>query len=300
MSALQASKADYERRIVDGRGAGDPALAPLDYSVFPRPGNRRRFWDITMAIARNDLKQRYFSSVAGYVWTLIRPLAIFGTLYVVFTHIVRIGSAGVENYPLYLLMALVMWGYFSETTTAAVTSFVTRADMVRKINFPLVAIPLAGLLTTGVHLAMNLVIVLVFFLASGIYPTLSWLGAIPLLAVWVVFANAVGMVLSVLYIRLRDTLQVWDVGVQVLFWATPIIYVATFPDEPLESILAVNPLSSMITEMRHLVLDPAAPSAADVLGGGVLALVPLAIVALTVAGALLLFARAARGAIERL
>ena len=300
MNGLNITPADFELRTSPGRGASEPTLVPLDYSVFPRRGEAWRFWDITMAIARNALKQRYFSSAAGYVWTLIRPLAIFGTLYVVFTHIVRIGSSGVTNYPLYLLMALVLWGYFAETTTAAVASFVTRADMVRKIHFPLIAVPAAGLVTTGVHLFMNLVIVLIFFLASGIYPTLSWLAAIPLLAVWVVFANAVGMLLSVFYIRVRDTLQVWDVGVQGLFWATPIIYVATFPDEPLESILASNPLSSMITEFRHLVLDPTAPSAADVLGGKLMLLVPAAIVVFSVAASLIVFARLARDSIERL
>lgn len=300
MSELTLTPADYEQRQAPGRGDDDLDLRPLDYSVLPRRSELARFFELSIGFARNELKQRYFASAGGYLWTLIRPILVFGTLYVVFNHIVRLGG-DIENYPAYLLMALTLWTYFADTTVGGVTSLVDRGDVVRKVHFPLAVIPMAMLMTTALHMVLNLLVVGILIVALGITPTLSWLAAIPLIAIWVVFANGFSMFLSVAYVRFRDMQQIWDVGSQVLFWATPIIYVATFPPEPLRQFLfCLNPLSPIITELRHLIIDPSAPSAAEIVGNDLLLLIPAGLIVATVALGFYAFVRQARSVAEHL
>ena len=91
----------------------------------------RRFWLITFTLAMTEFKIRYFGSVLGYLWSLMRPLMLFGVLYVVFTHVVRFGG-DIEHYPLKLLLAIVIWSYFAEATGQAVASLVQRESLLRR------------------------------------------------------------------------------------------------------------------------------------------------------------------------
>lgn len=265
----------------------DEALDVVTGSAIPKRGEWRHFWELTFSMARSELKQRYFGSVLGYFWTLLRPLMLFGVLYFVFTHIVRFGES-VKDYPLYLLMALMLWTYFAETTSIGVTSLVQREGIMRKIKFPRIAVPFSMAITTGFNLLTNLAIVLIFYLASGVTPTVEWLMAIPLIAALAFFAIGTSMLLSTLYVKFRDLGPIWEVMTQLLFWGSPIIYVATAPpgnNQTLEKVLAASPISATLTSMRHWVLDPSAPGAAGVLGGRIYLLIPVGIaLAVTIAG----------------
>ena len=116
----------------------------------------------------------YFGTVLGYLWSLLRPLLLFAVLLFVFTKIVRLGSQ-VPHYPVLLLFNVVLFGFFSESTQAAVTSVVSQESVVRKTQFPRMVIPLSVVLTSLFNLGMNLIVVLVFLLAFGVYPTWTWL-----------------------------------------------------------------------------------------------------------------------------
>lgn len=291
---------EYEVRQAPGRGDDQPELLPLNYSVLPRRSDFHRFYELSMSFARNDLKLRYFASMGGYLWTLLRPILVFGTLYIVFSHIIRMGGT-IENYPAYLLLALTLWTFFADSTLGGVTSLVDRGDVVRKVHFPMLVIPASLVLTNALHMVLNLLVVGVLIVLLGVTPMLSWLAAIPVILIWMIFANGVSMFLSVAFVRFRDMQQIWDVGTQVLFWATPIIYVSIFPPEPLRQILfCLNPLAPMISEMRRLVIDPTAPTAVEIAGNGFLLLIPAGIVVGTVALGLYVFVRYARNVAEHL
>jgi ABC-2 type transport system permease protein len=240
-------------------------------------GDLSRFVNLTATLAISDFKLRFFGSALGYLWTLMRPLLLFGVLYLVFTEIVKFG-AGVENYPVYLLTAIVLFTFFGEATTRGVTSLAERESMLRKIRFPRMVIPLSVALHSLFNLGLNLIVVFVFVLASGIGPRVSWLELVPLVAVLVLFATGVTMLLSALYVRYRDVQPIWEVVLQILFYASPVIYVTDKLPESIRNIAMVNPLTAVLTEMRHVLIDPAAPTAADVIGGAVWLLVPLAVV----------------------
>ena len=236
----------------------------------------RRLVNLTVTLAANDFKLRFFGSALGYLLSLMRPLMLFGVLYFVFTEVVKFG-AGVAHYPVYLLTGIVIFTFFSETTSRGVTSLIERETLLRKIRFPRMVVPLSVALHALFNLGLNLVVVFVFVLASGIAPRWSWLELFPLVLVLVLLATGTTMLISALYVRYRDIQPIWEVVLQILFYATPILYVtATLPDN-LERKAMVNPIAAVMTQLRHAVIDPNAPTAAEAIGGGVRLLVPLAV-----------------------
>jgi ABC-2 type transport system permease protein len=255
-------------------------------------GDVNRFVSLTTTLAVSDFKLRFFGSALGYVWTLMRPLLLFGVLYVVFTEVVRFGGT-VKNYPVYLLSAIVLFTFFGETTSRGVTSLIERENLLRKIRFPRMVIPLAVALNALFNLGLNLIVVLVFVLISGIDPRLSWLELLPLVALLVLFATGVTMLLSALYVRYRDMQPIWEVVLQVLFYASPVIYVSEALPASIREVAIANPIAAVLTQMRHALIDPSAPSAATEIGGEIRLLIPLGIIAATFALGLWVFAREA-------
>ena len=259
----------------------------------------RRFVNLTYVLAATDFKLRFFGSALGYLWTLMRPLLLFGVLYVVFTEIVRFGE-GIEHYPVYLLMSIVMFTYFSETTARGVTSLIERESLLRKMRFPRMVIPLSVALHSLFNLGLNLVAVFVFVLISGITPRVEWLELVPLVALLAAFATGVAMLVSALYVRYRDILPIWEVALQILFYASPVIYVTdTYPASIREEALA-NPIAAILAQARHALIDPSAPTAADVIGGAPRLLIPLAVVVVVFALGFWVFTRAAPRIAEEL
>jgi ABC-2 type transport system permease protein len=238
----------------------------------------RRFWSLTVTLAATDFKLRFFGSVLGYVWTLVRPLLLFGVIYVVFTEIVRFGT-GVEHYPVYLLTSIVLFSFFAEATSRGVTSLVDRENLLRKIRFPRLVIPLSVALAAFFNLLANMVAVFVFVFISGVEPRPDWVQVPLLLAMLVVLATGVTMLVSALYVRYRDIEPIWEVTLQLLFYASPILYVITFVPKDFRKLAVSNPIATILTQMRHALIDENAPTALTVLGGWVELLIPVGIVA---------------------
>jgi ABC-2 type transport system permease protein len=133
--------------------------------------------------------------------------------------------------------------------------------------------------------------VLVFVLASGIEPRVDWLELPFLIAFLALFATGITMLLSALYVRFRDVEPIWEVTVQLLFYASPVLYVITFVPESVRELAAMNPIAAVLTQTRHALIDPDAPTAVEVMGGWPNALVPLVIVAAVFAVGFWVFAR---------
>ena len=240
-------------------------------------GDTRRFVSLTWMLAVSEWKLRFYGSVLGYVWTLVRPFAFFGVIYVVFTEVAKLGDQ-VRNYGVCILFSMVLFQFFGEATGAAVTSLVARENLLRKTRFPRLVIPLSTALTALLNLGMTLVAVVLFAVASGVYPDWGWLELIPLVALLAALAVGTGMLLATLYVRYRDVQPIWEVATQILFYASPILYVATMVPESYRQLYMFSPLAATLTQVRHAVVDPTAPTAAALIGGSTLLLVPLAIV----------------------
>ncbi|HLM27113.1 MAG TPA: ABC transporter permease [Thermoleophilaceae bacterium] len=244
-------------------------------------GDWRRFFNLTMTLALTDWKLRFFGSALGYVWSLLRPLLLFGILYLVFSQIVKIGEA-VPNYPLVLLIGVVLFAYFAEVTGDCVSCVVDRESLVRKVSFPRMVVPLSVAVSSSFNLALNLIVVAIFVVISGVEPRLSWLLLpIPILLL-VVLATGVGMLLAALYVTLRDIGPIWDVIAQGLFYATPVFFPIEFVldnfSQTAGRLAMANPLATIITETRYLLIGPELTSASEAIGGGARLLIPVALI----------------------
>ncbi|CAA9530746.1 MAG: O-antigen export system permease protein RfbD [uncultured Solirubrobacteraceae bacterium] len=260
----------------------------------------RRFWNLTRTLAATDWKVRFYGSALGYLWSLLRPLMLFGIVYFVFSYVVQAG-AGVEHYGVILLLAMILYFFFSEVTAAGVTSMVDRESLLRKVGFPRAVVPLAVALVAAMNLALNLVVVAIFVVASGVQPRWTWL-LLPIpLALMLVFATGVAMLLSALYVRYRDVRPIWEVVLQGLFYATPILYpieAVIGHSQTLAKIALCNPIAAIIQQSRYLLVG--GTSLGEGLGSSALAAIPLVIlVAVTVLG-FLVFDRMAPRAAEEL
>jgi ABC-2 type transport system permease protein len=240
-------------------------------------GSPRRFVYLALTLAVTEFKLRFFGSALGYLWQLVRPLMLFGVLYLVFTQFVKVGGR-VPFYPVVLLGNIVLFTFFQEGT-GAVGSVVDRESLVRKIHFPRMAIPVSVVLTAGFNLVLNLCVVMVFALASGVTPRWSWLQAPVLVALLAVLVLGLAMLLSALYVRYRDIKPIWEVVLQALFYATPVIYAveALGVSDRIRELIMMNPIAAILEQFRHAVIDPGAPTAAEAAGGTLHLLVPLAL-----------------------
>jgi ABC-2 type transport system permease protein len=243
-------------------------------------GDWHRLGYLARILAVTDFKLRFFDSALGYLWTLIRPLLLFGVLYVVFSQVVRVGEE-VDHYPAVLLSGLVFFYYLAEATTKAVTSVLDHESLVRKVQFPLMVIPVSVVLSASFFLLLNLVVVFFFILVGGVEPRWTWLELPLLLAILVFFVAGLAMLLSALYVPFRDLRPIWEVLLQIVFYGTPILYPIELLSErsaTLALLALCNPLAALIQQFRHAIVDPDAQSAAAAIGGAPRLLVPAAIV----------------------
>ena len=238
-------------------------------------GDFRRFVYLSVTLAVTEFKLRFFGSVLGYLWQLMRPLMLFGVLYVVFTEFVRLGG-GVEHYPVVLLTSIVLYTFFAEATGGAVTSVLDREELVRKIQFPRLVIPIAVVLTATFNLVLNLLAVFLFIALSGVEVRLSWLELPLLLGGLTMLALGVSMIVSALFVRFRDVKPIWEVTLQVVFYGSPILYpIEVIPSERAQELLMLNPLAMLLQQMRYAIIDEGAPSAAAAAGGVTWLAVPI-------------------------
>jgi ABC-2 type transport system permease protein len=242
-------------------------------------GDWRRLLHLTRLLAVTDFRLRFFGSVLGYLWQVIHPLLLFGVLYVVFTQVVRIGS-DVPFYGVALLSGIVLFVFLSEATNQAVQSLVEREPIVRKIQFPRLAVPLSVVLTALFRLSLNLLVVFAFLLAAGGEPRVSWLQLPVLIALLTTLAAGLAALLSALYVHFRDVKPIWDVVLQVIFYGSPIFYpIDVITNDTARELLMLNPFAAILQEFRHAVIDPRNPSAAEAIGGDARLLVPLGLIA---------------------
>jgi ABC-2 type transport system permease protein len=263
-------------------------------------GGWRRFAHLTWLIAVTDYRLTYFGSALGYLWSLARPLMLFGVLYLVFSSFLKFGD-DIPNYRDLLLLNIVLFMFFTEATGQSVRAVLNRETLVRKMHFPRMVIPLSVVVTSMLNLAGNLVAVFAFVLIDGVEPRWTWLLMPLLLIPLVMFTAGISMILSSLYVTYRDIGPIWSVLSQLLFYATPVLYAIEVVDpEGLQKILLSNPLAAILQEARRWLIDPSAPSFVTAIGGFPYWLIPVGVFFGVCAFGLWIFNREAPKIAERL
>jgi ABC-2 type transport system permease protein len=243
-----------------------------------------RFWHLIYNIALMQWKMRFFGSALGYLWQLVRPLLLFGVLYVFFTVISHIGQTGQADSRFYgtqLLGSIVLFTFFTEATSGAVRSVVDNEALVRKIRFPRLVIPLSTVLLASFNLSLNLIVVLIFGLIQGVRPMVTWLELPLIILMLELLAAGCAMLLAALFVYFRDVQPIWDVLCQVLFYASPVIIpLATVKAKlgaTLTHVYMGSPLATVLQQFRHAMVNRAAESAGSAIGSQIGLAIPIAI-----------------------
>lgn len=204
-----------------------------------------------------EFKLRYQGSVLGYIWSLLKPLMLFAIMYIVFVQFLRFGE-GIPHFAVSLLLGLVLWTFFTESTTQGMQAIAARGDVIRKINFPKYIIVISGTISALINLALNLIVVFIFMIFDGV--DFGWTALLFPFTVLLVYAFSLGIAfyLSATFVKYRDVGHIWEVLLQGLFYATPLLYplqmVTDVAGQWAAQILMLSPIAVLFQQARAQVV----------------------------------------------
>jgi lipopolysaccharide transport system permease protein len=228
-----------------------------------RPGGPGALWrhrGLVASLALKEVQVRYRQALLGVAWALLQPVALMIVTTLVFHRMLAV-STGTVPYPLFVFAGLVPWTTFHTAVTGAVPSLVSNADLVRKIWFPREALPLGHVAAVFLDLAVGVLLLLVLAVSYGFLPTLAWLAVPPLLLVLVVTTAAFALFFSAVNVYFRDVKHALPLLLQVVFFATPIVYPLTAVPDRWRGAFALNPLTAVVEGARAALLEGHAPDA---------------------------------------
>lgn len=234
---------------------------------IPRVWDKRNLVLLT-ELTKTDFKLRYQGSVLGYLWALLRPLLMFAILYIVFAKLLQFGN-DIPHYPVYLLTGTVLWSFFTECSQQGIQAMVGRGDLIRKISFPKYIVTVSTTLTAVINLLINLVVIVMFVLINGVAPSFSWLLVLPLIFELYLLALGISFLLGSINVKYRDIGSIWDVLIQALFYAVPIIYPIAMVAETstwAAKVILLNPIAQVIQDVRWSLITPATVTTSGFVG----------------------------------
>lgn len=221
------------------------------------------FRNLLYNLVRRDLTVRYKSTVLGFFWSFIKPLALTAIFYVVFSLVMglRLHEPKVP-YALHLLTGMLAWSFFAGSTGEAMGVMLANANLIKKVRLPLVVFPVASVLSHLVHFLLGLVVLLALMIVAGLTPGPQCLLIVPIIILETALAIAVAMILSALNVFWRDVGSIWEVLTTAWFYVTPIIYpiyevnpvIHRFGGKWLEWIYLANPLTPIMVAYRRVLL----------------------------------------------
>ena len=236
-------------------------------------------------LTKTDFKLRYQGSALGYLWALLRPLMMFAILYVVFAKLLKIGN-DIPHYPVYLLTGTTLWSFFTECTSQGIQAMLARGDLIRKISFPKYVVVVSTTFTALINLAINLGVVVVFALINGVQPSLTWLLVPVFILELYALSLGIAFLLGAINVKYRDVMSIWDVCVQALFYAVPIIYpisMVASSSTLAAKIILLNPIAQAIQDIRYFLITTETTTAWNFLGSPILMAIPIVIVLVVLA-----------------
>lgn len=231
-------------------------------------------------LTKTDFKLRYQGSALGYLWALLRPLMMFAILYLVFSVLLRFGG-DIPHYPVYLLTGTTLWSFFTECTSQGIQAVVQRGDLLRKISFPKYIVVVSSTLTAVINLLINLVVVIIFALINGVVPSFGWLMVVPLILEFYCLALGIAFLLGSINVKYRDIASIWEVLIQALFYAVPIIYPITMVASSstlAAKVILLNPIAQVIQDVRYFLITDQAVTTWNFLNNPFIKFVPIIIV----------------------
>jgi len=218
--------------------------------------SHENYKELIWILAKTDFKLRYQGSILGYVWALLKPLLMFAILNFVFSSIFNSKGSGNEYYSLQLLVAIILFNFFSEGTSAGMSSLLSKAQLVTKIYVPRWTIILASTLNSALIFLMNLIVIIVFFSYKQFLPSLSAIGLFGLFSVLTyILVLSFALFTASWYVKFRDLSMIWEVITTMLFYATPVFYSLSMMPAYIQRILLFNPMAFIIHFVKEALIN---------------------------------------------
>lgn len=214
--------------------------------------NFKKFQPLLQELVARDIKIKYRRSVLGVLWTLLNPLLMMVVLSVVFSNLFKFD---VENFPLYLLSGQVVFNFFSESTTNAMSAIINNASLIKKVYVPKYLFVLSRIFSSFINLMASFTALLLVMVATR--AELHWkvlLVPIPLLLL-VGISLGIGLLLAALTVKFRDIMHLYSVFTTVLMYLTPVIYPMSILPDWLTPIVRINPVTNILLIFRDVMIN---------------------------------------------
>ena len=223
---------------------------------------------------KREFQSKYRNSLLGASWSVINPLAMIVVYTVIFSQIMSAKLPGVDStftYSIYLCAGVLTWGLFAEITGRAQNTFLENANLLKKLSFPRLCLPVVVVANAALNFAIIFGLFTLFLLVSGNFPGVAYLALLPLLAILSAFAIGLGITLGVLNVFFRDVGQFFGVFVQFWFWLTPIVYPVYILPAGVQDLIGYNPMAPLVAGFQGVLVSGQWPQWASLIYPAVLA-----------------------------
>lgn len=215
------------------------------------------FRGFILGSVKREFQLKYRNSILGATWTVLNPLAMIIVYTVIFAQVMRAKLPGVDStfaYSIYLCAGVLTWGLFAEITGRAQNVFLEHANLLKKISFPRLCLPLIVIASAVLNFCIIFGLFTLFLILSNNFPGWPYLALLPVLTILVAFAIGLGIVLGVLNVFFRDVGQLFGVILQFWFWFTPIVYPPTILPESVRPLIMLNPMAGVISACQDILV----------------------------------------------
>lgn len=241
-------------------------------------GMARAVWNyrgFVLGSVKREFQTRYRNSLLGAAWTILNPLSMIIVYTVIFSQLMKARLPGVDNnlaYGIYLCSGILAWGFFAEVIGRSQSVFLEHANLIKKLSFPRICLPLIVVLNAGVNFSIIFAIFVGFLLVTQNFPGLPFLGVVPVLLIQIFFSIGLGIILGVLNVFFRDVGQFMGILLQFWFWFTPIVYPLSVLPEAVLPLIEVNPMVPLISAYQGIFVNGLWPDWPTLLSPAVAAL----------------------------
>jgi lipopolysaccharide transport system permease protein len=225
---------------------------------------------------KREFQLKYRNSMLGAVWNVITPLSMIFVYIVIFSQLMRSRLPDADptfGYSIYLTTGVLTWGLFVEIASRAQNIFIEQANLIKKLSFPRLTLPLIVVLSASLNFAIIFSLFILFLIFSGNWPGWVALAFVPIILVQIAFAIGLGVTLGVLHVFFRDVGQAFAVVLNFWFWFTPIVYPPTILPEQVRAILlGWNPMAPLVGAAHGIFVSGQMPEWSTLLMPTVLAI----------------------------
>lgn len=229
---------------------------------------------ITGSVKR-EFQSKYRNSILGAAWAILSPLAMILVYTVVFSQVMGnrlAGSSSPFSYSIYLCAGTLTWGLFAEITGRSQTVFIENANLIKKLQFPRLCLPIILVLNACVNFSIVFGLFTIFLVLSNSFPGWIYLALLPVLLIQILFAISLGIIVGVLNVFFRDVGQFFTIVLQFWFWFTPIVYPVTALPASVRDFLVWNPMATLVMAYQTILLNHAMPDWSGIASVGILSI----------------------------